>query len=92
MRSKVGQSFIDHISVENKNREAVSAFEILHYGASDHELVFINIDVNTTKAEIQRKKTIGSSMAACSTTPVLNSFLQNFMIPADGENVYIIDW
>lgn len=31
-------------------------------------------------------------MAACSTTPVLNSFLQNFMIPADGENVYIIDW
>ena len=55
-RSKAGQSFIDHILVDNKLSDTVSSFTILPYAASDHELVYIDIDLNTAKTKTQRKK------------------------------------
>ena len=56
-RSKAGQSFIDHILVEGRNREMVSAFEILPYAASDHEMVVINFGLTITQTKTQKKKT-----------------------------------
>ena len=63
-RSKAGQSFIDHILVENKNREAVSVFEP-PYAASDHELVIIVIDLNRAKTKTQRKRRLLRTVWKC---------------------------